>query len=290
MNIDQELIRRFLAEDIGPKDVTAELIPPSATAVAEVITREEMVVCGKAWFEAVFWELDKGFKIKWAVEEGQEVAAGSKLCRLQGPARALLSGERTALNLLQTLAGTATGARRFAKAVAGTQAIVLDTRKTIPGLRLLQKYAVKVGGCANHRLGLYDGILLKENHLAALGGAICEAVARAKALYPELAVEVEIESLAQLQEGLSSGADILLLDNFSLEDLRQAVAMAQRAREKHPVPLLEASGNITLDNIRQVAETGVDRISVGSLTKHLKAIDLSLRVLKVSSEGVLDPF
>jgi nicotinate-nucleotide pyrophosphorylase (carboxylating) len=289
VKVDLELIRHFLAEDIGPQDVTCELIAPTATAVAEVITREEMVVCGKDWFEAVFWELDKRVEIKWAVEEGQEVAAGAKLCHLKGPARALLSGERTALNLLQTLAGTATVARRFAQAVAGTQAIVLDTRKTIPGLRLLQKYAVKVGGCTNHRLGLYDGILLKENHLAVLGEPLRAAVARAKALYPELAVEVEIESLAQLQEGLSCGAEILLLDNFSLEELGQAVAMARRVREKHPVPLLEASGNITLDNIRQVAATGVDRISVGSLTKHLKAIDLSLRVVEVSAEGVLDP-
>ncbi len=271
MQVERELIRRFLAEDVGQKDLTAAIVPPSLLATAEVVTREAMVLCGRDWFAAVFCELDPSCQVAWRVAEGEEVAAGTVLCRLEGPARALLTGERTALNLLQTLSGTATVARRFAQAVAGTQAVVLDTRKTIPGLRLLQKYAVKVGGCENHRFGLFDGILIKENHIAAVG-SIRAAVAQAKALYPGIPVEVEVESLAELEEGLAAGAELLLLDNFALEELRQAVAIAKGKA------LLEASGNIDLNNIRQVAATGVDRISVGALTKHLKAVDLSLRI------------
>lgn len=271
MQVERELIRRFLAEDVGQKDLTAAIVPPSLRATAEVVTREAMVLCGRDWFAAVFCELDPSCRVAWQVAEGEEVAAGTVLCRLEGPARALLTGERTALNLLQTLSGTATVARRFAQAVAGTQAVVLDTRKTIPGLRLLQKYAVKVGGCENHRFGLFDGILIKENHIAAVG-SIRAAVAQAKALYPGIPVEVEVESLAELEEGLAAGAELLLLDNFALEELRQAVAIAKGKA------LLEASGSIDLNNIRQVAATGVDRISVGALTKHLKAVDLSLRI------------
>ncbi len=271
MTVDLEAVRRFLAEDVGGGDVTARIIPETTWARGRVITREDMVLCGRDWFEAVFAQLDSRCRCRWQAEEGQELAAGSELCRLEGPARALLTGERTALNLLQTLSGTATVARRYAEAVAGTGAVVLDTRKTIPGLRRLQKYAVRVGGCRNHRFGLYDGILIKENHIAA-AGSIAQAVARARALANGLPVEVEVESLAELQEALESGADIVLLDNFSLDMLRQAVRMtAGRA-------LLEASGDIGLDNIRQVAETGVDRISVGALTKHLRAVDLSMRV------------
>ncbi len=271
MNPERDLIRRFLAEDVGSGDVTADVIPQSLRAKAEVITREAMVVCGRDWFEAVFCELDPSCQVEWRVEEGEEVAAGTELCRLSGLARALLTGERTALNLLQTLSGTATVARRFAQAVAGTGVVVLDTRKTIPGLRRLQKYAVKVGGCENHRFGLYDGILIKENHIAA-AGSIGAAVMRARALHPGFTIEVEVESLKELEEALDAGAEILLLDNFSLEDLRAAVAVTQKRA------LLEASGNIDLSNIRQVAETGVDRISVGALTKHLRAVDLSMRV------------
>nr|BAL53737.1 nicotinate-nucleotide diphosphorylase (carboxylating) [uncultured Gammaproteobacteria bacterium] len=278
MNVERELIRRFLEEDVGAGDVTADLIPPTAHALATVVTREPMVVCGKAWFEAVFCELDASCRVEWRVAEGEEVEAFAELCQVCGPARALLTGERTALNLLQTLSGTATLARRFARAVAGTGAVVLDTRKTIPGLRRLQKYAVKVGGCQNHRFGLYDGILIKENHIVA-AGSIAAAVVSARARHPELAVEVEVESLEELEEALAAGAEIVLLDNFSLEELRRAVAIA-RGRA-----LLEASGNIDLDNVRQVAETGVDRISVGALTKHLKAVDLSLRMRLLDPPG-----
>jgi len=271
VTVDLEAICRFLAEDVGSGDVTARIIPETAQARARVITREDMVLCGRDWFEAVFSQLDPRCRCRWQAEEGEEVTADSELCRLEGPARALLTGERTALNLLQTLSGTATVARRYAKAVAGTGAVVLDTRKTIPGLRRLQKYAVRVGGCRNHRFGLYDGILIKENHITA-AGSIAQAVARARALDTGLPVEVEVESLAELREALEAGADIVLLDNFSLAMLRQAVRItAGRA-------LLEASGDIGLDNIRQVAETGVDRISVGALTKHLRAVDLSMRV------------
>lgn len=271
MKVDLKEIRRFLAEDVGSGDVTARIIPESAWAQARVITREDMVLCGRDWFEAVFSQLDSRCRCRWQVGEGQELAAGSELCQLQGPARALLTGERTALNLLQTLSGTATVARRYARAVAGTRAVVLDTRKTIPGLRRLQKYAVKVGGCRNHRFGLYDGILIKENHIAA-AGSITGAVAQARSLATGLPVEVEVESLAELQEALAAGADIVLLDNFSPAMLRQAVQMTGGRA------LLEASGDIDLENIRQVAETGVDRISVGALTKHLRAVDLSMRV------------
>ncbi len=271
MTVDLEAVRRFLAEDVGSGDVTARIVPETAWARGRVVTREDMVLCGRDWFAAVFSQLDPRCRCRWQAEEGREVAAGSELCRLEGPARALLTGERTALNLLQTLSGTATIARRYAKAVAGTGAVVLDTRKTIPGLRRLQKYAVRIGGCRNHRFGLHDGILIKENHIAA-AGSIAQAVARARALDTGLPVEVEVESLAELREALEAGADIVLLDNFSLTMLRQAVRItAGRA-------LLEASGDIGLDNIRQVAETGVDRISVGALTKHLRAVDLSMRV------------
>lgn len=271
MQVERDEIRRFLAEDVGSGDVTAGIVSQSVQAEAEVVTREAMVVCGRDWFQAVFLELDPTCRVEWQVAEGEAVAAGSRLCRLTGPARALLTGERTALNLLQTLSGTATVARRFAEAVAGTKAVVLDTRKTIPGLRRLQKYAVKVGGCENHRFGLYDGILIKENHIAA-AGSIRAAVAQARALNPGLAIELEVESLQELEAGLEAGVDILLLDDFSLEALRAAVSITQGRA------LLEASGNIDLSNIRQVAETGVDRISVGALTKHLTAVDLSMRV------------
>ena len=266
----QSTVRRALMEDIGSGDVTAALIPEDALATATVICRESAVLCGAAWFDAVFDELDERIRIEWQVHDGDRVQADQILCSLRGPARALLTGERAALNLLQTLSGTATLAARYAEAVAGTHVRVLDTRKTLPGLRIEQKYAVRIGGCHNHRMGLYDAILVKENHIAA-AGSIGTAVKRARELNSHLQLEVEVENLDELQQGLAAGADILLLDNFTLDSLRQAVSLnAGRAK-------LEASGGVTLDNVRAIAETGVDYISTGSLTKDVKAIDLSMR-------------
>ncbi len=271
MIVDREQIRVWLAEDVGGGDVTAAIIPPQRRARGQVITREPMVLCGREGFEAVFAEVDPACRIDWQVAEGDQVPADTVLCRLEGPARALLTAERTALNFLQTVSATATVTRRYAEAVAGTGTVVLDTRKTIPGLRRWQKYAVEVGGGVNHRMGLYDGILIKENHIAA-AGSIRAAVRQARGLETGLPVQVEVESLTELEEALAAGADLILLDNFSLEDLRAAVRLtAGRA-------LLEASGNIDLDNIRQVAETVVDRISIGALTKHVRAVDLSMRI------------
>ena len=266
----QATVRRALAEDIGSGDVTAALIPADTRARASVICREAAVLCGCAWFDAVFAELDERIQVKWNLRDGDRAQPDQELCTLSGPARALLTGERAALNLLQTLSGTATRAAQYAAAVAGLPVRVLDTRKTLPGLRLEQKYAVRTGGCHNHRIGLYDGILIKENHIAA-AGSITAAVAAARALNTHLPVEVEVENLVELREGLDAGADILLLDNFTLDLMREAVAVnAGRAR-------LEASGGVTLDNIRSIAETGVDYISTGALTKDVKAIDLSMR-------------
>jgi nicotinate-nucleotide pyrophosphorylase (carboxylating) len=263
-------IRPFLEEDIGTGDLTAAIVPGTVTAEAEVVTREPMVVCGQAWFTAVFNELGPAVRIGWLCAEGEAVKAGAVLCRLAGPARALLTGERTALNLLQTLSATATVARQYAEAVAGTGCKVLDTRKTIPGLRQAQKYAVTVGGCYNHRLGLYDGVLIKENHITA-AGSITGAVRLAREL-TTAPVEVEVETLEQLREALAAAPDRIMLDNFGLDDLRAAVRIAGGRVE------LEASGNIGLGNIRTIAETGVDYISIGALTKHVKAADLSMRI------------
>ena len=263
-------INAFLAEDIGSGDVTALLIAESKQATAQVITREKMVVCGQAWFEAVFKTLNPMLIIRWLISEGEEVPANTLLCELSGSARALLTGERTALNLLQTLSATATVARHYANAVKGTNCKVLDTRKTIPGLRLAQKYAVACGGCVNHRIGLYDGVLIKENHIIA-AGSITQAIALAKS-QTTLPVEVEVESLDELQQALLAKPNRIMLDNFSLVNLKTAVALNNEHTE------LEASGDITLNNIRAVAETGVDFISIGALTKHIKAIDLSMRI------------
>lgn len=263
-------INAFLAEDIGSGDVTALLIAESKQATAQVITREKMVVCGQAWFEAVFKTLNPMLIIRWLISEGEEVPANTLLCELSGSARALLTGERTALNLLQTLSATATVARHYANAVKGTNCKVLDTRKTIPGLRLAQKYAVACGGCVNHRIGLYDGVLIKENHIIA-AGSITQAIALAKS-QTTLPVEVEVESLDELQQALLAKPNRIMLDNFSLGNLKTAVALNNEHTE------LEASGDITLNNIRAVAETGVDFISIGALTKHIKAIDLSMRI------------
>jgi len=263
-------IKSFIEEDVGSGDITAEIIAQTVEAEAEVIARENMVLCGQAWFDAVFRHLDADITVTWLVEEGQAIQKDTLLCRVGGLARNLLTGERTALNLLQTLSATATVARLYAEAVAGTGCKVLDTRKTIPGLRKAQKYAVTCGGCYNHRLGLYDGVLIKENHILA-AGSIANAVRTAREKSP-VAVEVEVESLQELTEALAAKPDRIMLDNFSLEDMRTAVKMTAGTVE------LEASGNIDLENCRTVAETGVDYISIGALTKHVKAVDLSMRV------------
>ncbi|MCP5421010.1 MAG: carboxylating nicotinate-nucleotide diphosphorylase [Gammaproteobacteria bacterium] len=259
-----------LAEDIGGGDLTAGLIGAATRAEATVICREPAVICGTAWFDEVFRQLDRTIHIDWQVQDGQRVVVDQLLCVLQGPARTLLSGERTALNFLQTLSATATKARHYADAVLGTRSVILDTRKTIPGLRLAQKYAVRCGGCQNHRKGLYDAILIKENHILA-AGSITQAVTQARSLHPGIALEVEVENMDELNEALLVHPDIIMLDNFDLETMRRAVIHVD-GRVK-----LEASGNVNLNTIRSIAETGVDYISVGSLTKDLKAIDLSMR-------------
>ncbi|MGR9085472.1 MAG: carboxylating nicotinate-nucleotide diphosphorylase [Gammaproteobacteria bacterium] len=270
-----DCISHFLEEDIGSGDITAAIIPGSLNAEAEVKTREAMVLCGQAWFEEVFRKLDSRIQIQWLAIEGEAVNPDTILCRLQGPARALLTGERTALNCLQTLSATATVSRRYSEAVKGTGCRVLDTRKTVPGLRRAQKYAVACGGCHNHRMGLYDGVLIKENHIMA-SGSIEQAVRTARES-TSAPVEVEVESLTQLQEALDAKPDRIMLDNFSIDELKSAVGLAADAIE------LEASGNIDLTNIRAVAETGVDYISIGALTKNIKAIDLSMRIQLVHS-------
>ena len=263
-------IAAILAEDIGRGDLTANIIPVSMQAVAQVITREQCVICGQAWFEAVFRQLSPQVTVEWLCTEGSLVAAETVLCKIQGPARALLSGERTALNLLQTLSATATIARQYADAVAGTGCKVLDTRKTIPGLRLAQKYAVKCGGCFNHRIGLFDAILIKENHIIA-AGSIAAAVKTARR-NSSASIEVEVENLDEFQQAQAAKPDRIMLDNFSIADTLSAVKQNSLQLE------LEASGNITLENIRTIAETGVDYISIGALTKNLIAVDLSMRI------------
>ena len=263
-------IKAFLEEDLGSGDITAAIIPEAMTAEAEVITREDGVLCGQAWFDAVFNYLDANININWLVAEGRAVGKDTVLCKLNGSARALLTGERTALNLLQTLSATATVARQYADAVAGTDCKVLDTRKTIPGLRHAQKYAVTCGGCHNHRIGLYDGVLIKENHIMA-AGSINQAIRSAREL-TRVPVEVEVESMQEFLEAIQAKPDRIMLDNFSLEDMVIAVKINAGAIE------LEASGNIGLDNIRAVAKTGVDFISIGALTKHVRAVDLSMRI------------
>jgi len=265
-------VARALEEDIGSGDVTAALVPADRMARASVITREAAVLCGRPWFDATFAEISRHVRIEWRVAEGAEIKSGELLCTLQGPARAMLTGERTALNFLQTLSATATAARRFVTAVAGTRCQILDTRKTVPGLRLAQKYATRVGGARNHRLGLYDAVLIKENHISA-AGSIAAAIIAARAKTQAM-VEVEVENLDELSQTLTARPDQVLLDDFSLDDLRAAVAL-NRAQDS-PVKL-EASGGIDLDNVRSVALTGVDFISVGSITKHVRAVDLSMR-------------
>jgi nicotinate-nucleotide pyrophosphorylase (carboxylating) len=268
-----ETVRTALTEDVGSGDLTAHLIPETRHAVAGVISREPAVLCGMAWFDAVFAELDTRIHIEWHARDGARTQAGQRLCTLQGPARALLTGERTALNFLQTLSGTATLARRYADIVADLPVRILDTRKTLPGLRLAQKYAVRIGGCHNHRSGLYDGILIKENHIVA-AGSIRQAIQQVRAGNPGLPVEIEVENAAQIGEALDAGAERLLLDNFPLPELKRAVDLVEGRAE------LEASGGITEQNLRETALAGVDFISIGTLTKNLQSIDLSMKFEK----------
>lgn len=265
-------VRIALQEDIQQGDITAELIPVADMAKANIITREDAVICGVDWVNETFAQLDSKVTVTWHCKDGDAVKANSTLFTLEGSARSLLTGERTALNFLQLLSGIATRCQQYADLVKGTNVTLLDTRKTIPGLRTAQKYAVSCGGCANHRIGLYDAFLIKENHIAACG-SITNAVARAKANHPGKPVEVEVETLAELEEALNAKADIIMLDNFSNEDKVVAVGItAGRAK-------LEASGGISIETLRAVAETGVDYISIGTLTKDVKAIDLSMRMV-----------
>ena len=260
-----------LAEDIGSGDRTAQLIAAGALATASVVCRRAAVLCGGPWFEACFRKLDPGVAIEWLVSEGSAVAPGQKLCTVRGAARALLTAERTALNFLQTLSAVATTTRRYVDATAGTNARIVDTRKTLPGLRSAEKYAVRVGGGVNHRMGLFDGILIKENHLLAAGGVVAALREAARFAPPGVWTQIEVENFDQLRDALAAGARMILLDNMSLEQMREAVGIAAGHAE------LEASGGITLDNVRAIAETGVDRISIGGLTKDIDAVDLSMR-------------
>ncbi len=270
----EQVVARCLAEDIGEGDLTAQLVPAEARGHARVITREDAVMCGRTYVDAVYAALDPTLIVRWHAEDGDAIHAGQCLFEVDGPARALLTGERSALNLLQTLSGTATAARRYTAIVEGTGCRILDTRKTLPGLRQAQKYAVRCGGGRNHRMGLYDGILIKENHIAA-AGSIAAAVAAARHLSPSIPVEVEVETLEELDQAFAADADMALLDEFSLDDLRTAVTR-NRSRSR---PLgLEASGGIDVDTLRAVAETGVDFISIGAITKHVRAVDLSMRL------------
>jgi nicotinate-nucleotide pyrophosphorylase (carboxylating) len=269
-----EQVARALAEDVGTGDLTAALVPAGRTGRATVITRESAVLCGRPWFDEVFRQVEPAVRVAWDAEEGAGVEPGQRLCRLQGPARALLTGERTALNFLQTLSGTATVTRRYVQRVAGLPCRILDTRKTLPGLRRAQKYAVRCAGGSNHRMGLYDGILVKENHIMA-AGSIAAAVEAARAAGARVPVEVEVETLDELRQALDAGADMALLDEFGLDALRAAVAL-NRAHPRGPIRL-EASGSVTLESLHDIAQTGVDFVSIGSLTKHVRAVDLSMR-------------
>lgn len=269
-----QVVARALAEDLGSGDLTAALVTEDSRSHAHVVTREAAVLCGSPWFDEVFRQLDTNIEVRWRGSDGDALERGAIVCELSGPSRPILSGERTALNLLQMLSGTATATRAYATAVAGTPARILDTRKTIPGLRLAQKYAVRCGGGTNHRIGLYDAVLIKENHIAAAGG-ISAAVEAAAAQAGSIMIEIEVESLAQLDDALATPASRLLLDNFSIEDLARAVEV-RNAAGKTSIEL-EASGNITLANVQAIAETGVDLISVGAITKNVTAIDYSMR-------------
>jgi nicotinate-nucleotide pyrophosphorylase (carboxylating) len=280
INIDSELarqisddVRNALAEDIGAGDLTAELVPETQQAKATVRMRDDAVICGTPWFDEVFHQLSGDIQINWSVREGELIKADTVICELEGPARPLLTGERTALNFLQTLSATATTTRAFTIVIENTEAAILDTRKTLPGLRLAQKYAVKTGGGTNHRKGLYDGILIKENHVYACG-SIAQATKAAIAKNTGAPITVEVENLMEAREAIDAGAKHLLLDNFSLDDLAEAVSLRNQLSGDVK---LEASGGINLDTIQAIAETGIDYISVGSLTKDIRAIDLSMR-------------
>lgn len=264
-------VQQALREDLGSGDLTAALVPAERLATARVIVRESAVLCGARWFDAVYAALDERVRVEWCFRDGDQMAAGAVVCEIQGGARALVSGERTALNFLQSLSGTATVTAKYAARLAGTRTRLLDTRKTIPGLRRAQKYAVKCGGGYNHRAGLYDGVLIKENHIRAAGG-ISPALRALRDNGVGVPIEVEVEHLSQVEEAITAGADMLLLDNFTFDRIREAVTAA-RAR----VPL-EASGGFDFDDLPAIASTGVDFVSVGGLTKHLRAIDFSMRI------------
>ncbi len=274
MNIASEIERNVaaaLAEDVGSGDWTAQLTPVATQAQANVVCRDAATIAGRPWFDAVFNALDADVRIAWLADEGQRVAAGTTICTLTGSARSVLTGERAALNFLQSLSAVATATRCYVDAVHGTHAAIFDTRKTMPGLRVAQKYAVRTGGGMNHRMGLYDAVLIKENHIAAAGGITAALIAARRIVPPTVGIQVEVETLVQLNEALGAGATLILLDNMSPDQMREAVTLtAGRAK-------LEASGGITLANIREIALTGVDRISIGALTKDVKAVDLSMR-------------
>ena len=265
------VVTQALAEDVASGDITAELIGANVQASGRIVTREDGILCGTAFALEAFQQIDPSCHVEWAAQDGDAIAADSLVCTLSGPARALLTGERTALNFLQLLSGTASTAGKYAARVAHTGVKLLDTRKTVPGLRLAQKYAVSCGGCYNHRIGLFDAFLIKENHISA-AGSIAEAVAAARDVAPDKPVEVEVENDAELEHALTAGADRIMLDNFTLEALRDAVSHTAGSAE------LEASGNVTDETLVAIAETGVDFISIGALTKHVRALDLSMRI------------
>ena len=268
----QANVRVALAEDIGSGDLTAQLIPPEHQAQATLIAREAAVLCGRPWFEACFIALDPNIQFHWHINEGIDFTANATLCEISGNARAILSAERPALNFLQTLSGCATITRHYVQALAGTDTVIMDTRKTLPGLRLAQKYAVKIGGGKNQRIGLFDGVLIKENHIAAAGSIGAALAAAQRQTPPGISIQIEVESLAELEQALASGAQLILLDNFDLEQLRAAVQLTNKRA------VLEASGGISFESVRAIAKCGVDRISIGALTKHVQAVDFSLRV------------
>jgi nicotinate-nucleotide pyrophosphorylase (carboxylating) len=271
-----KVVAAALAEDVGAGDLTAALIDAKTHGTAHVVTREVATLCGCAWFDEVFRQLDGGVTVTWHAVDGRQIGPDTVVCELRGQARSIVTGERTALNFLQMLSGTATATHKLVELLAGTSTRLLDTRKTLPGLRLAQKYAVRCGGGTNHRVGLFDAMLIKENHIAAAGG-VAEAVRRARAASPDVPLEVEVENLAQLAEALETDADRIMLDDFPLDEMRKAVALrnAHRAARKE----LEASGSMTAEALRAVAATGVDFISSGSITKHVRAIDFSMRFL-----------
>ena len=268
-------VAQALAEDVGPEDITAALLPKQLKVRGRLLLREPAVLCGRPWWDEVFRQLGNSVQTRWLAEEGQHLAAGTSVCELEGPARAVLTGERTAINFLQTLSGTATRTAHWQALLAGTGCTLLDTRKTLPGLRLAQKYAVHIGGGRNHRLGLYDAFLIKENHILA-AGSIAAVLQQARRRHPDRLLEIEVENLDELEQALTAGCDRVLLDNFTLGDMRKAVALRDRLA---PGITLEASGNLDTDRLQAVAATGVDFISSGALTKHLQAVDFSLRLL-----------